>query len=44
MESPYLGRGDEDNEFEKIEEMAWSDIPSKGWGGELLNFLESQIM
>ena len=39
---PYLGRGDEDNEFEKIEEMAWSDIPSKGWGGELLNFLESQ--
>ena len=39
---PYLGREDEDNEFEKIEEMAWSDIPSKGWGGELLNFLESQ--
>ena len=39
---PYLGREDEDNEFEKIEEMAWSDTPSKGWGGELLNFLESQ--
>ena len=39
---PYLERGDEDDEFEKIEEIAWSDIPGKGWGGELLNFLESQ--
>ena len=39
---PYLERGVEDDEFEKIEEIAWSEIPGKGWGGELLNFLESQ--
>ena len=39
---PYLDRVDEDDEFEKIEEMAWSEIPGKGWGGELLNFLDSQ--
>ncbi|GIS51439.1 MAG: hypothetical protein Ct9H90mP26_2260 [Methanobacteriota archaeon] len=39
---PYLERGDEDDEFEKIEEIAWSEIPGEGWGGELLNFLESQ--
>ena len=32
---PYLERGDEDDEFEKIEEIAWSEIPGKGWGGEL---------
>ena len=39
---PYLERKDDDDEFEKIEEMAWSDIPENGWGGELLNFLDSQ--
>ena len=39
---PYLERMDEDDEFEKIEEIAWSEIPGKGWGGELLNFLDSQ--
>jgi len=39
---PYLDRVDEDDEFQKIEEMAWSEIPGKGWGGELLNFLDSQ--
>ena len=39
---PYLDRVDEDDEFEKIEEMAWSEIPGKGWGGELLDFLDSQ--
>ena len=39
---PYLECGDEDHKFEKIEEIAWSDIPEKGWGGELLNFLDSQ--
>ena len=39
---PYLDRGDEDDEIEKIEEIAWSEIPGKGWGGELLNFLDSQ--
>ena len=39
---PYLECGDEDHQFEKIEEIAWSDIPEKGWGGELLNFLDSQ--
>ena len=39
---PYLERGDEDDEFEKIEEIAWSEISGKGWGGELLNFLDSQ--
>ena len=30
---PYLERGDEDDEFEKIEEIAWSEIPGEGWGG-----------
>ena len=39
---PYVERGDEDDAFEKIEEIAWSEIPGKGWGGELLNFLDSQ--
>ena len=39
---PYLERGDEDDEFEIIEEIAWSEIPGKGWGGELLNLLDSQ--
>ena len=39
---PYLERNNDDDEFEKIEEMAWSDIPENGWGGELLNFLDSQ--
>ena len=39
---PYLEREDEDDEIEKIEEIAWSEIPGKGWGGELLNFLDSQ--
>ena len=40
---PYLEREDEDDEFQKIEEIAWSEIPGKGWGGELLNFLDSQL-
>ena len=39
---PYLERNNDDDEFEKIEEMAWSDIPENGWGGELLNFLDAQ--
>jgi len=39
---PYLEREDEDDEFEKIEEIAWSEISGKGWGGELLDFLDSQ--
>ena len=39
---PYLESGDEDHKFEMVEEIAWSDIPEKGWGGELLNFLDSQ--
>ena len=38
---PYLEREEDNNHFEKIEEIAWSDIPDEGWGGELLNFLES---
>ena len=40
---PYLEREDKDDEFQKIEEIAWSEIPGKGWGGELLNFLDSQL-
>ena len=39
---PYLERRAEDDEFEKIEEIAWSEISGKGWGGELLNLLDSQ--
>ena len=39
---PYLETEDNKDEFEKVEEISWSDIPGKGWGGELLNFLESQ--
>ena len=39
---PYLERRDEDDEFEKIEEIAWSETSGKGWGGELLNLLDSQ--
>ena len=39
---PYLEREDEDDQFEKIEEIAWSETSGKGWGGELLDFLDSQ--
>ena len=39
---PYLERRDEDDQFEKIEEIAWSETSGKGWGGELLNLLDSQ--
>ena len=39
---PYLEKEDEGDEFEKVEEIAWSDIPDEGWGGELLNILESR--